>query len=158
MPTLNKTIARLKHLYSTCLHAQQNCLALAVAAQAAPLRRFLSERAQEQGALLDCLQQQISAYGGLPARGRGLVGWWRRCRHALRASGHDRGRLASALACETDLEHDFEKLLGQTLSPDFRAQLAGHHDCAQTRIRQLRAARAHWPQLDALDPIADLHA
>lgn len=159
MPTLDKTIAHLKRLHLTCLYAQRNFRQLAASAQAAPLQQFLAEREREQDALITCLHGQITSYGGLLARHRGLLGLWRRCRHALSAlgaPGDDRKRLAIALLCETEIEHDFESLLGQTLSPAFKRQLVEHHHCAQARIRQLRATRAHWPQLDALDPIADL--
>ncbi|QMV65934.1 PA2169 family four-helix-bundle protein [Pseudomonas berkeleyensis] len=154
MPTLNKTITHLNRLQTTCQDGQQTCRQLAANAQALPLRCFLTEREQEYGALIACLHSQITTYGGRPTEHISLAGLWRHCWwyevKALIVPVDDRTRLNTALELETQVRRGFETLLAQELSPEFRQQLAEHHQRVLERTRQLQTALEQWPHLGML--------
>lgn len=154
MPTLDKTITHLNHLQVTCMDGQQICRQLTESAQATELHDFLSERELEYGALIACLHTQITTYGGRPAQHISLVGlcqncWWYEVK-SLIVPVDDRTRLNTALELEIQVRRGFETLLTQELSPEFRQQLAEHHQRALERTRQLQTALEQWPHLGML--------
>lgn len=154
MPTLDKTITHLNHLLVTCMDGQQICRQFTESAQATELHDFLSERELEYGALIACLHTQITTYGGRPAQHISLVGLWQNCWwyevKSLIVPVDDRTRLNTALELEIQVRRGFETLLTQELSPEFRQQLAEHHQRALERTRQMQTALEQWPHLGML--------
>lgn len=157
MPTLDKTIAHLQHLQSTCRQARRTCRQFAAGKGSAQLRHFLGEREREHEELLACLHTQITTYGGRPAWRLDLAHFRQRCWLELKMrapSGDDRARLETTSRLESLLRRRFENLLAQELATPFRQQLSEHHQRALQRARQLQAARDDWPLLDVLAPSA----
>ncbi|HSC82382.1 MAG TPA: DUF2383 domain-containing protein, partial [Pseudomonas sp.] len=72
MPTLDKTIAGLHHLLVACQDGQYRYALFARQAVDPQLRQFFTRGVAEMAASSACLRQQIAAYGGRPARHRGV--------------------------------------------------------------------------------------
>ena len=142
MPTLDKTIAQLNQVLSTCHRGQVAFKYCEQNADAEELRSFFSNLVVELPLAGDHLRRQITRYGGRPVQHVGAAGMlycvWQRLKLLL-GQTDDQVLLKESSQALLSICRDFESLLQEELPPVFRDPLVVQYDALLKRQAQLQA-------------------